>query len=93
MAYRLAKSIRDIKDYLARGSEDGFIGMDSETSGLDTRRAMIAGVSLSVEEDSGIYIPLGHTIGSNLPMKGVVDALKDVVGVSLIPVFITLNMT
>ncbi|HEC65988.1 MAG TPA: hypothetical protein ENI23_11905, partial [bacterium] len=87
MSYKLAKSIRDIKDYLARGSEDGFIGMDSETSGLDTRRAMIAGVSLSVEEDSGIYIPLGHTIGSNLPMKGVVDALKDVVGVSLIPVF------
>jgi len=87
MAYRLAKSIRDIETYLARGSEDGFIGMDSEASGLDTRRAMIAGLSLSIEEGSAIYIPLGHTIGSNLPMEGVVKVLKAYVGVSLIPVF------
>jgi len=87
MSYRLAKSIRDIETYLGRGSEDGFIGMDTEASGLDTRRAMIAGVSLSVEEGSAIYIPLGHTIGANLPMDRVVQVLEVYVGVSLIPVF------
>jgi len=87
MAYRLAKTIRDIETYLARGSEDGFIGMDSEASGLDTRRAMIAGLSLSVEEGSAIYIPLGHTIGSNLPMDRVIAVLEPFIGVSLIPVF------
>ena len=87
MAYRLAKTIRDIEEYLERGSEDGFIGMDSEASGLDTRRAVIAGISLSIEEESAIYIPLGHTIGSNLPTESVVRVLEPVVGVSLIPVF------
>jgi len=87
MSYRLAKSIKDIETYLARGSEDGFIGMDSEASGLDTRRAMIAGVSLSIEESSALYIPLGHTIGSNLPIEGVVKVLEPFIGVSLIPVF------
>jgi len=87
MAYRLATSINDIETYLARGSEDGFIGMDSEASGLDTRRAMIAGISLSIEDGSAIYIPLGHTIGSNLPIEGVVKVLEPFIGVSLIPVF------
>ena len=87
MGYHLATSIRQIKDYLAGGSVDGFIGMDSEASGLDTRRAMIAGISLSVEEGSAIYIPLGHTIGSNLPMDSVVSVLKSIVGKILIPVF------
>jgi len=87
MSYRLAKSIHDIEEYLARGSEDGFIGMDSEASGLDTRRAMIAGLSLSIEEGSAIYIPLGHTIGSNLPMNRVIEVLRAYVGVSLFPVF------
>jgi len=87
MAYRLAKSLNDIETYLAQGSEDGFIGMDSEASGLDTRRAMIAGISLSVRRESAIYIPLGHTIGSNLPMEGVIRVLEPYVGVNLIPVF------
>lgn len=87
MAYKLATSIRQIEEYLDRGSVDGFIGMDSEASGLDTRRAEIAGISLSNEEDSAIYIPLGHTIGDNLPMDLVVQVLKPVVGVSLEPVF------
>jgi len=87
MAYKLATSIRQIEEYLDRGSVDGFIGMDSEASGLDTRRAEIAGISLSNEEDSAIYIPLGHTIGDNLPMDLVVRVLAPVVGVSLEPVF------
>jgi len=87
MAYKLATSIRQIEEYLERGSVDGFIGMDSEASGLDTRRAVLAGISLSNEEGSAIYIPLGHTVGSNLPTDLVVKVLKRVIGVTLQPVF------
>jgi len=87
MAYKLATTIRQVEEYLERGSVDGFIGMDSEASGLDTRRAAIAGISISNEEDSAIYIPLGHTIGDNLPTDLVIQALSSVVGVTLQPVF------
>lgn len=87
MAYRLATSIRQIEEYLERGSIDGFIGMDSEASGLDTRRADLAGISISNEEDSAIYIPLGHTVGENLPTDLVIQVLTPYIGVTLEPVF------
>lgn len=69
--YILATSIDDIKRYMEGGSPDKFVGMDTETTGLDTRKAKIVGASLSVAAGSGIYIPLGHKIGRNLPIDGV----------------------
>ena len=71
MSYTCALSLKKIKDYLAGAA---VVGFDFETSpieeyrseeraALDAHKAAITGVSLSVSEDSGIYIPLRHRAG------------------------------
>lgn len=76
MTYSLAESVDDIKRFLEGGSPDGFVGMDTETDGLDTRRARIVGASLSTQEGFAIYIPLGHKVGRNLPVDAVRRAFE-----------------
>ncbi len=52
---------------------------DTETDALDAMRANLVGVSLSVEQGKGAYIPVGHNYPGapvQLPMQHVLDALK-----------------
>ena len=39
-------------------------------------RAKIVGISLAIKEGEGYYIPVGHTAGTNLPLKDVISALR-----------------
>lgn len=67
------------------------VGFDFETSpieeyrseeraALDAHKAAITGVSLSVSEDSGIYIPLRHRAGRNIQRpEAVMDYLRQAV--------------
>ena len=75
MSYTCALSLKKIKDYLAGAA---VVGFDFETSpieeyrseeraALDAHKAAITGVSLSVSEDSGIYIPLRHRPAADSP--------------------------
>ena len=84
MNYTCVLSLKKIQEYLA-GSD--VVAFDFETSptedyrseeraALDAHKAAITGVSLSVAEDSGIYIPLRHRIGRNAAKpEGVMDYL------------------
>ncbi len=38
----------------------GFVAFDTETTGLDVRKARLVGVSLSIKEREAFYIPLSH---------------------------------
>jgi len=77
MAYRLAKTLADVEgDLLDEGNEEKLIGFDTETTGLDTRRAKLVGVSFSMFKEVATYVPIGHRIGSNLPLKPVVNLFK-----------------
>ncbi len=81
-------SLKKIKDYLAGAA---VVGFDFETSpieeyrseeraALDAHKAAITGVSLSVSEDSGIYIPLRHRAGRNIQKpEAVMDYLRQAV--------------
>ena len=75
MEYTCVLTLNKIKAYLAGAA---VIGFDFETSpleeyrseeraALDAHKAAITGVSLSVSEGSGIYIPLRHRTGRNIP--------------------------
>ncbi len=88
MNYTCVLSLKKIQEYLA-GSD--VVAFDFETSptedyrseeraALDAHKAAITGVSLSVAEDSGIYIPLRHRIGRNAAKpEGVMDYLRQAV--------------
>ena len=39
-------------------------------------QAELVGISLSVHEGEGYYIPIGHQDGKNLPLEDVIQALR-----------------
>lgn len=82
MDYTCVLTLNKIKAYLAGAA---VVGFDFETSpldeyrsedraALDAHKAAITGVSLSVSEGSGIYVPLRHRTGKNIPKPEAVMA-------------------
>ncbi len=72
--YRLVTTLQELRTYLA-GAE--VVAFDFETSpdegyredtkaALDPHRAHIVGVSFSVEEGTGVYVPVAHRVGTNI---------------------------
>jgi len=53
------------------------ISFDTETTSTEEMRADIVGISLAIKEGEGYYIPVGHSAGNNLPLKKVIEALKE----------------
>ena len=52
------------------------ISFDTETTSTDEMTASLVGISLSVEPGQGYYIPVGHKVGTQLPLEQVLSALK-----------------
>jgi DNA polymerase-1 len=63
---------------VAELSKAKLIALDTETDNIDPMLANLVGISLSVEEGKGYYIPVGHKSGKQLPLAQVVAALKPV---------------
>ena len=72
--YRLVTTLQELRNYLA-GAE--VVAFDFETSpdagyredakaALDPAKSHIVGVSFSVEEGTGVYVPVAHTAGGNI---------------------------
>ncbi len=51
------------------------ISFDTETTSTDEMQAELVGISLSVQEGRGYYIPVGHKSGQNLPVEQVISGL------------------
>ena len=51
------------------------ISFDTETTSTDEMQAELVGISLSVKEGTGYYIPIDHKKGQNLPVEQVISAL------------------
>ena len=73
MNYKLALGKEEIQEYI--GSHN-LLALDIETSpfeeyrsdykaSLDAHRSSITGISFSVEENTGIYVPFNHKVGRN----------------------------
>ena len=52
------------------------ISFDTETTSTEEMKADLVGISLSIKEGEGYYIPIGHQAGNNLPLEQVISALK-----------------
>ncbi len=52
------------------------IAFDTETTSTDETQADLVGISLAVRPGEGIYIPVGHRSGRNLPVEQVISALR-----------------
>lgn len=65
--YRIINTEADLIEYCARIRKAGFVALDVETDRLQVIVANLVGISLSIEADTGVYIPLGHTDPLGLP--------------------------
>lgn len=88
MDYNFIYSIKEIHAYIS-GAD--IVAFDFETApddewrdepkaALDAHKAHIVGISLSVKEDSAVYIPLSHKAGSNITDPvGVMEYLREAI--------------
>lgn len=85
MNYKCVTDVQKVENYLKGAVEVAF---DFETSpmeeyrndefvALDPHKADIVGISLSIREGAGIYIPLRHKGGPNADFEEVIKLLKD----------------
>ncbi len=54
---------------------------DTETTGLDTRRASLVGISISIRPKTACYVPLGHSylgVPAQLPIDDAIARLKPI---------------
>ena len=76
IAVNIVDSKEKLTDLVKTLNTASVISFDTETTSTEEMRANIVGISLSVKEGEGYYIPVGHTSGTNLPLKEVISALK-----------------
>ncbi len=58
--YEWVKDIDALTKWIERIYERGYVAVDTETTGLDTMRVDLVGISLCVEAGEACYIPLTH---------------------------------
>jgi len=69
----------DLKALAATLAKAGLIAVDTETTSTDANAAALVGISLSIKEGEGYYIPVGHQLPNpkdQLPMADVLAALN-----------------
>jgi len=87
--YVTIDGINALEDWIAAIREAGRVAMDTETTALNSARAELVGISLSLEAGKAAYIPLRHRAGEGLdfddeanakqiPLKDALAALKPV---------------
>ena len=85
MNYKLALSKEEIQEYIGRHN---LLALDIETSpfeeyrsdykaSLDAHRSSITGISFSVEENTGIYVPFSHKVGRNADFVETFEWIKN----------------
>ncbi len=68
--------LKELEDSLSQATE---IALDTETSSVNPTQAELVGISLSVRQGEGFYIPLGHRTGEKqLPLATVMNTLKPI---------------
>jgi DNA polymerase I len=73
----LVDSPEKMKDLQQVLSKTKVISFDTETTSTDPMQASLVGISVSVQEGEGYYIPVGHAGGQpNMDMKLVLDDLR-----------------
>ena len=69
---------KDLKDWAKKLDKCKVFAIDTETDSLDTVTANLVGISLSVKENSGCYIPIGHNYEGcpeQLTLQEVIDEI------------------
>ena len=80
--YKTVLDKRDLDDWIKKIKNSKAFAIDTETDSVDTVTANLLGISISVNENEGCYIPLGHTYEDcpkQLSMDYVIKTLGSVI--------------
>ncbi|OGC96343.1 MAG: DNA polymerase I [candidate division Zixibacteria bacterium RBG_16_53_22] len=69
--YKAVQTLDELDTILAEAEKKTEIALDTETTGLEVIEAGLVGISLSMQEGTAFYFPVGHAEGSNLPKSEV----------------------
>ena len=81
----LITSLDDLDKFIDEAVDTGLCAVDTETSGLNSgpmnrgrgsQVAVLAGICLAYHKDYGVYIPVGHFEGRNLPLAAVMERMR-----------------
>ncbi|MDB5478622.1 MAG: polymerase, partial [Alphaproteobacteria bacterium] len=64
--YELVTTMEQLETWIARGTQNGMIALDTETTSLTPAQAQLVGISLSTAPGVACYIPVGHVKENNL---------------------------
>ena len=59
-SYRCIQTLEDLDAFIARATEAGVVGFDTETDALSATHAGLCGVSLAIGPNDACYVPLTH---------------------------------
>jgi DNA polymerase-1 len=75
--YETVTTMDRLQAYIDAAWHCGFISFDTETTSTDAQSCELVGISLSTQEGTGAYIPVGHTTDTaQLDLVAVLDALR-----------------
>ena len=80
--YKTVLNKKDLDDWIKKIKNSKAFAVDTETDSVDTVTANLLGISISVNENEGCYIPLGHTYEDcpkQLSMDYVIKTLGSVI--------------
>ncbi|MBC6407847.1 MAG: DNA polymerase I [Rhodobacteraceae bacterium] len=63
--YEWVKDAQGLQGWIAKAEAQGYVAVDTETTGLDEMRADLVGVSLCTAPGAACYVPLGHKKGDS----------------------------
>ncbi len=61
--YETVRTLKRLKEWIARAYDLGVVAVDTETTSLDPMTAHLCGFSLAVAPNEACYVPLGHRDG------------------------------
>ena len=77
--YRIVDSAEALEQLARELSAVPSFVIDIETTGKDPMYAELVGISLSCEPGKACYVPVGHKVGTQLPLPQVVERLKPLI--------------
>ncbi|WP_027134111.1 DNA polymerase I [Geminicoccus roseus] len=82
--YRAITELAELEGFLVRAKASGYLAIDTETTSLSVMDATLVGLSMAVDEEEGIYVPLCHEDAFGQPCEGqlatdmVIDRLRPI---------------
>ncbi|MDG5816564.1 DNA polymerase I [Chitinispirillales bacterium ANBcel5] len=76
---KIVKSLEELETIKSKIVQNGYLAIDTQTTGLLPRAAKLVGISLALDPEQAYYIPVGHSEGGNVDLVAALESLKEII--------------